>query len=136
MLWCMSLTNEERVKVRKALGYVQTKLAVTFSLGIVTNVAYQQLAERAMDQLLPEAEDYIRQLLARFDEIETYIAEDTDTVIASSIGNITLNPDAMKELWKRYKYWRGVLSNALGVPAAPDDAREEMSSLNVSVIHG
>ena len=132
----MSLTNEERVKVRKALGYVQTKLAVTFSLGIVTNIAYQQLAERAMDQLLPEAEDYIRQLLSRFDEIETIIAEDVDTLVATQVGSITLNPDAMKRLWERYKYWRGVLSNALGVPAAPDDAREQMQSLNVGVIHG
>jgi len=132
----MSLTNEERVKVRKALGYVQTKLAVTFSLGIVTNVAYQQLAERAMDQLIPEAEDYIRQLLTRFDEIETLIAEDTDTLVATAIGNITLNQDQLKKLWERYKYWRGVLSNALGVPPAPDDQREQAMSLNVAVIHG
>ena len=132
----MSLTNEERVKVRKALGYVQTKLATVFSLGIVTNVAYQQLAERAMDQLLPEAEDYIRQLLSRFDEIDTAIAENMDTVVATQVGNITINQDALKKHWEYYKYWRGILSNALGVPPAPDDQREQAMSLNVPVING
>jgi hypothetical protein len=135
----VALTELERVKVRKHLGYLNVASVATFALGVPANIQTQFVIEPAMDLLLPQAEGIVRQYLEQLDAIEFQVFDDADTLVASKVGSIDLNPVEFEKLLQRYDFVRQGLANALGVFVNPYDRRfynvNAVGGVNAQVMH-
>ena len=94
-----------------------------------------------MDLLLPQTESLVRRLLDQLDSIEFQIFEDTETLVASKVGSIDLNPKEFEKILERYDFLRNGIANALGIMCNPYDKRFNnpngggAGSINVRVMH-
>lgn len=136
----MALTDEEKVKTRHHLGYLNAAEAQTFVLGFPVAVQTQFMVEGAMQRVLAAAEDQYRVILARLDAIEAQIVENTENLAVESIDEIKINPKEFEHLLNRYMYWRTSLANLLGIQPNPYDQRFGSwgggGMLNARVNHG
>lgn len=119
----MSLTEEEKVDVRRHLGYLNVQEAQTFVLGVPAGVQTQFIVEGAMQKLLASAEPMLRRYLIALNNIECQIMENTENLAVENIGQIKVNLKEFEMVLQRYKYWQGSLGNLLGVPPNPYDMR-------------
>ncbi len=94
------LTNEEKAKLRHHLGYLNVQAAATFQLGIPAAVQTQFMIEGAWDKVLPEAENLLKILLCRMDDVEAEVYGGIDLASVTATGNIQVNPDRLKILAK------------------------------------
>lgn len=131
----MSFTPEEKVQIRRHLGYINVQEAYSFILGVPAAVETQFLIEGAMDRVLPQAEPEVRRHLEILATLEGQMITDLDTLVASSVGEIKIRPTEMKELRKEYQYWREGLANIIGCYPNPFDKRFFGGSVNVNVQH-
>lgn len=135
----LSLTDEEKIRVRRHLGYLNVTAASTFSLGIPAAMQTQFIIEGAMNRLLPEAYDEVRRLLVILDGVEQQIVEDQELLAVSKVDEIDIRPDEFKQLVKQYLWWQASLANMFGVPPNPFDQRFASYSgaggINVNVQH-
>jgi len=119
----MGFTEDEKVRIRHHLGFLNVSTAATFSLGTPANVQTQFIIEPAMDLVPVAAEKLARTLLDRLDVVDFQIFDDADTLVASRVGAIDLNPIEFEKILQRYNYIRGALANLLGVMPNPYDKR-------------
>jgi uncharacterized protein YdcH (DUF465 family) len=105
------------------MGYLQVQEASTFVLGVPAATQTQFVIEGAFTKVLPSAEARFRRLLDLMDRVEDQIEDNTENVAVDRVDEIELRKDELTQLIKRYKYWQGSLSNLLGVPPNPFDAR-------------
>ncbi len=119
-----SLTNEEKVKLRAHLGYLNVSAASTFQLGIPAGVQTQFMIEGAWEKVLPEAVPLLRILLCRCDDIEREVYGGIDLASVTKTGAIEVNPDRLKELGKYYRLAQQGIANLLGICPNPFDQRE------------
>lgn len=129
----MSLTHEEKVKVRHHLGYLNVAFAYTFVFGIPAAVQTQFTVEGAMDRLLAEAEPEARRQLRILDRIEELDVEGLEDVEVEEIGGIKIDPDFYNKRWAQYERWRRSLANLFGIAPNPFDQRLAARGINVSV---
>jgi hypothetical protein len=130
------LTEQEKVRVRHHLGYLNVQQSQTFVLGVPAGVQTQFMIEGAMLRILPQAEFKVRDYLDRLDSVEQQILDDTENVAVESIGEIKVNLKEMKHLIERYEWWRRALANLFGTIPNPFDQRFQgwgPGSINVSV---
>lgn len=132
----MSLTAEEKVKIRHHLGYLNVAYAYTFVLGIPAAVQTQFTVEGAMNKLLADAEPEMRRQLAILDRIEELDLEGLEDVEVSQIGEITIDPKFYEKRWKQYERWRRSLANLFGIAPNPFDQRLVALGISVPVNHG
>jgi hypothetical protein len=119
----LSLTDEEKIRVRRHLGYLNVTAVSTFSLGVPAAMQTQFIIEGAMNRLLPEAYDEARRLLTILDGVEQQIVEDQELLAVSKVDEIDIRPDEFKQLVKQYLWWQASLANMFGVPPNPFDQR-------------
>lgn len=133
----MPLTDQEKVKVRHHLGFLNVKAAQTFVLGVPAAVETQFIIEGAMNLLLPEAEGEARRHLTILDDIENQLNEDRELLAVTAVDEIKINPDEMRKLRKEYQYWRHSMANLFGVYPNPFDKRWIVAEggVNVPVVH-
>jgi hypothetical protein len=117
----MALTTAERERVRYHLGYLNTAPAASVSLGFPRAGQPLFLVEMAMNLLLPEAEDRVREHLAVLDNIEGQLKDSTCRLAAKVVGEITVNNQEPDMLEKEYRRWQGRLARQLGVNPNPYD---------------
>lgn|SRR5208282_699297 len=138
----MAISEQDKVRARHHLGYLNVGSASTFVLGIPAGVQTQFTIEGAFSKVLPQAEPLFRKHLERLDKIEEQIEEDTENVAVDSVDEIKLRPDELRQLILRYQYWQGALCNLMGITPNPFDQRLWLGSgyngggggVNVSVI--
>ena len=118
------LTNDQKVRARHHLGYLNVQAAATFQLGIPAAVQTQFMIEGAWAKILPEAENLAAVLICRLDEIENEIYGGIDLASVNQVSEVQVNPKRFQELGKYYRHARDSLANLLGVPANPFDMRE------------
>ncbi len=118
------LTDDEKVRARHHMGYLSVQAASTFQLGIPAGVQTQFMIEGAWEKILPAAENKVRVLLCRLDEIEEEIYGGIDLASVNAVGSIQVNPDRFRELGKYYRFARDSLANLLGVPPNPFALRD------------
>jgi hypothetical protein len=118
-----SLTIEEKARVRHHMGYLGVDASQTFVLGIPAAVQTQFVIEGAMNRLLPESYEKVRQLLARLDAIEEQIVEDQELLAVSKVDEIDIRPDEFRQLVKQYVWWQSALANLFGIAPNPFDQR-------------
>lgn len=136
----MALSEDERVRIRHHLGYLNVAEVATFVLGVPASVQTQFMIEPAMDKILLPAEAKARQLLDQLDAVEFQLFDDTETLVASKVGSIDLNPDEFEKVIQRYDFIRNGLANILGVIPNPYDKRFWQSGggavgINVPIVH-
>ena len=133
----MSFSDQEKVRIRHHLGYLNVAAAQTFVLGAPGGVETQFLVEGAMNKVLPEAEVLARELLAKCDGVEGQITENQELLAVTQVDEIGVRQDEFEQLVKRYHYWRNGLANVLGIYPNPFDKRFGAGGggLNVPVIH-
>lgn len=118
------LTDEEKTKIRHHMGYLNVAETQTFVLGIPAGVQTQFMIEGAFGKILPHAENLVRTLLCRLDEIEAQVYGGSDLADVMKTGSIEVNPDRLKELGKYYRLAQQGLANLMGVPPNPFDMRD------------
>ncbi len=135
------LTDDERIRGRAHMGYLNVQDASTYVLGVPAGVQTQFVIERAFTKVIAAAEPLYRELLDRLDAIEEQIVGNTENLAVDKVDEIELRKDEFQRLIDRYKWHQGALANLLGVPPNPFDARPWMGSgyngangLNVSVV--
>lgn len=119
----MSLTDEEKAKIRAHMGYLNVGSASTFNLGVPAALQTTFMIEGAWDKVLPVAENLVRTYLCRLDEIEAEVFAGSDLADVLETSNIKINPNRLRDLAKYYLIAQESLANLLGVPPNPFDMR-------------
>lgn len=133
----MPFSNEEKVRIRHHLGYLNVGAAATFVLGAPAAVETTFIIESAMDKVLPAAETLVRELVAKCDAVEAQMMENQELLAVTQVDEIGVRQDEFQALLHRYHYWRNGLANVLGVYPNPFDKRfvGGAGALNVPVNH-
>lgn len=119
----MAFTEDEKVKIRHHLGYLNVEAAQTFQLGIPAATQTQFIVEGAMNRILAEAEPLARKHLERLDAIEEQIMCNIDNVELLKADEVEFNPKAFNRLLDRYRFFQSALANTLGCYPNPYDQR-------------
>lgn len=133
------LTDDEKIRARMHMGYLNVQQASTFVLGVPAGVQTQFVIEGALQKVIPAAEPLLRTLLTRLDAVDEQIVENMENLAVNKVDEIELREDEFKQLIIRYRHWQGALANLLGVPPNPFDQRPYLAGgqsggINVSVI--
>lgn len=135
----MGMTEQQKVQTRKHLGYPNVSTVDTFVLGTPAGVQTFFIIEHAMDHLPVAAESQLQRYLDNLEAVEFQIFDDTETLVASKVGSIDLNPKEFEKVIERYDFIRNGLANLLGVYPNPYDKRfgtGGAGSINARVEHG
>lgn len=121
----MALTEEEKVQVRRHLGFLNVGEAFTFVLGTPAGVETQFILEGAVRRILVSAEPMVRGFLCELAELEKAKHEVALNAVTGKIGNIELRDPkaALAALDNQIAYKRGDLANAFGIYVNPFDKR-------------
>jgi hypothetical protein len=128
----MPLTDDEKVKIRHHLGFLNVAEAYTFVLGTPAAVETQFLIEGAMIRILEVALPLVRKIVQVLDTIEQQMIDDLELLAVTKVGELDINPDEHPKLRVEYERWQGSLANALGIYPNPWDKRA-MGQINVTV---
>lgn len=123
----MPLSEDEKVKIRDHLSYLNSSELSTFVLGLPAGVETQFLIERAMSIfLLESAVPLVRKILCELDDVDAQRRAVRASVSTAAIGGIQIRPpgEALDALDQEFNRLVGRLANALGVPPMPFDHRK------------
>lgn len=130
----MPFTEQERVKIRHHLGFLNVAEAATFVLGTPAAVETQFIIEGAMNRILDAALPEARRHIQILDQIEDQMVADHELLAVTKVGEIDIRKDEQEALENRYDRWRQSLANLLGVYPNPFDKRRG-PGINVPVSH-
>jgi len=129
------LAEEEKVRIRDHLAYLNTSELSTYVLGLPAGAETQFLIERAMDPFVKEsALPLIRKILCELDDVDKQRAGVRASIATDAIGGIKLRDPAQAFAALDGEFIRlvGRLSNAFGVPRNPFDHRGSVFGIPVS----
>ena len=130
------ITDEEKVKARHILGYLNVQFAFTFVLGVPAAVQTSFTIEGAFDRILAAAVPEFRRLLRICERIEDQMVDDLELLAVEQVDEIKVRRDEQAALWKEYEKWRRALANLMGIAPNPFDQRLKTQGVNVPVLHG
>ena len=117
------LTDEEKVRARYHLGYLNLGTPGSLVAGIPMPSQTIFLLDYNLNNILPAAEPLVRDMLGRLDTTDRQIFEAQDRMQASSVENVTLRADESEALERNYVRWAMRLSDLIHVPLYPYSAR-------------
>jgi hypothetical protein len=128
------LTDEEKVRIRHHLGYLNVDEASTFAIGMPAGVETQFMIEGAFSRLLPAAIPQVRKLL-RYCECteEQRFGSQPNAAVKEVDGIVMGAAEEQNMLSKNYDHWRAALSNMFGTVPNPFDHRYAGGGLNLRV---
>lgn len=112
----MAFTDEEKQRIRYFLGYPSVQPAAGITFGVPRPIQTLFLVELAMTQIMPVAENKVRQILGVMDGIECRLIDAQDRLAAKSLDTLTMRADETDALEAEYYRWGGRLADTLGVP--------------------
>lgn len=122
-----ALNEEEKVKVRHHLGYLNVQGAQTFVLGSPAAVETQFMIEGAMDRILPQALGEVRRHLQVLDTIEGQMIQNLELLQVTELGELKINSTGehreQVQLRQQYKWWQTSMANLFGIMPNPFDKR-------------
>ena len=130
----MPLTEDEKVKIRHHLGYLNVAEAQTFVLGTPAAVETQFLVEGAMNRVKDSALVQVRRHIQILDTIEQQKVDDLELLAVNKVGEIDIRPDEQQALDGQYLRWQASLANLLGIYPNPWDKRNA-GGINVPVLN-
>jgi hypothetical protein len=129
------ITDEEKVRTRHVLGYLNVQFAFTFVLGVPSAVQTQFTIEGAFTRILPAALPEFRRILGICERIENQMVDDLELLAVEQVDEIHVRKDEQAALWKEYEKWRRALANLMGIAPNPFDQRLQVGGVNVHVNH-
>lgn len=127
-------TEEEKVRARHHLGFLNVDEAYTFVLGTPAGIETQFIIEGALNRIRPPAMPLFRELLAKCDATEAQRFDDQDSLVASRVGSIELRGrEGQLAQAMQYDYWRQGLANLMGIYVNPFDKRTDLNNGGVNV---
>lgn len=117
----MALSDEEKQKVRRYMGYLGTSNAGTIALGIPQASQPLFIVESQMNRLLPEAEPHLREYLSELECIDKQIKEARARRLKfAAVDDIKFRGgEEMDLLYEEYDLWVARLSDLLAAPINP-----------------
>ena len=128
------LTEDEKVKIRHHLGFLNVAEAYTFVLGTPAGVETQFIIEGAMNRIKVSALWLVRKCIQVLDSIEQQKIDDLELLAVTKVGEIEIRQDEQSALDEQYHLWQGKLSDALGVYPNPW-SKTNQGGINVPVNH-
>lgn len=131
-----AITEQDKVRCRHHLDYLNVEAAQTFSLGIPAGMQTQFMIEGAMNRILPSAIPKFLELLERLDCIECEVFGGIDTATIEELGEIKINRRRLRELGQYYSLARSSLATLMGIMPNPFGLRGWWleGGVNVSVL--
>jgi hypothetical protein len=137
------LSNEEKTRVRYHLGYPNLTRITTLMATVPAPRQLEFLLEPAMNALLPDAVQIVRELVCQMDKIECQLGQSAERMQASQVGNLKTRADEQDALEKLYVRFGRRLADVLGVPPYPLSVRYQTSQTvnlgpyagNLRVVH-
>lgn len=112
-----ALTPDEKVRIRRHLGYPNVGVAASLQFGIPIPLTMSFLVESSMSNILPEAVETAREILLQLDSIMRESMPDArDRLAVDKLGSIDTNNTELEQLRKDRLYWMWELADLLGVP--------------------
>ena len=112
----VTLTEEEKNRVRYHLGIPMTVAAASIILGFPASAQPAFLVEHALELIPSSAISTIRALIAKCESTDSGIFESQDRLVAKAVDEVDLNPDEAVLRRREYRYWVQKLADSLGVP--------------------
>lgn len=122
------VTEDEKVRARHHLGYVDVEAVQSFNAGIPAAMQTTFMIEGALNRLLPAAYEKFQQFLCRLDAVEEEVFCGIDLASVDQLDTLKIRSDRLRELSRYYKIAQEGLANMLGVPPNPWDARSWLST--------
>lgn len=134
----VQLTDEEKSKVRRHLGFPEVEQISSATFGLVVPLQGLFMVDTAMNHLSAPAAARVRQLIGLMDAMEQKMVQATCQIGVEQVGDIRLrSADAGKTttdlLEKEYLRWAKRLADCLGVAFYPYSARFS-GGMNVRVV--
>lgn len=128
------LTDDEKVRIRHHLGYLNVDEASTFVIGMPAGVETQFMIEGAFSRLLAAAIPQVRKLLQYCECTEEQRFGAQPNAAVKKVDGIEMGgAEEQVLLSKNYDQWRASLANMFGVPPNPFDMRYGGGGLNIRV---
>jgi hypothetical protein len=129
----LPLLEEERVRIRSHLGYLNVADAATFVLGVPSSVQTQFIVEGAMNRVLESALPLLRQILTHLDTLRGQRMEAGELLDVKRLGDIEIDPALQKKRTAEYDEWVEELANLIGAMRNPFDKRLVGRGISVPV---
>jgi len=118
------LTNDEKSRVRRHLGFPETNSTSAYAFGIPITLQGVFLVDNAMEVLNESGAARVRELLAILDGLEGKILKAVCTLQVESVGDIKMRGaqqgmTSTDLIEREYRRWASRLADCLGVPFYP-----------------
>lgn len=131
-----AFTEEEKVRIRHHLGYMNVSLASAFALSVPTGLRTDFLLEMSMTKVLPAAYPQARKLLAYLEQLEEQKIMDAELLAFVKVDEIEFASEEQSRVHQLYRQFQAALANLFGVAPNPYDQREGTSGINIGVDNG
>lgn len=115
----MPLTEEEKEKIRRHMGYPGTSTASTLAMGLPTSLEFNHLVEAQMDRLREAAIPIARELIDTMDGLLQAKKEAVDLLAVSQLDTIKIRSDQIDQIDRQYFQWACQLADLLRAPLYP-----------------
>lgn len=128
------LSEVEKVRIRRALGYVGTSESTAYAFGRISSVEYLTLANARMEaDFSSEFIELIREDLGRCEATVDQMFKAQKHLQARKVGNIETNPEEIAQLREQWEFWAARLADSLGLPRYPHAHASAGGGLNARV---
>jgi hypothetical protein len=119
----MAFSLTERARIRYHFGYPITGMGASLAAGIPFDTQFMFLLDRAMNMVLPEAEETVRMLISRLDQTDEAIFQCQIRMQASKVDGIELRANEADALEDEYYRQASRLADCLHCPLYQFSAR-------------
>lgn len=114
------LSEQEKGRILYLMGYGIVNVASLFTLGVPAMSQPLYIAASAIEHIPETRIQFVREVVARLEDVEAKRAEALDFLVAKRLGEIEVNTEGyMKAINEMYAYWAGRLSDLLIAPLNP-----------------
>jgi hypothetical protein len=110
----LPLTDLEKAKVKKHLGYPVVNTAAGMSFGIPIPLQTLFIVDSAVTFILEAVVPDVRNILNVMDGIEQKMVDGQDFLPASKVDDISVRPDHIERLEDEFARWGWRLANLIG----------------------
>ena len=111
------LAKSERERIKYHLGYLNTFIGSSVSLGLPSASQLLFILENSMNDVIIEALPLVRRAVLELDCIEDQLSESRANLATRAVNGIQFNPVVeQSELESQYSLWAKKLADIFGVP--------------------
>lgn len=121
----MTLSAEDKERVRYHLGYLGTTDAASIASGIPASRQTLFILENALGRLMAVSEPRVLRILDVLDGIECRMVEGLDYLAADKLGELSVRKEQIAQLEEEYDRWSGRLADIFAVPKYPYAQRNQ-----------